>query len=838
MQTSPRNALSVFAALSLVLFTFPVHAQDDALEQDIVLREALVIGKTGQFGRAMVHRDPVQYAQIMGTWTPPNAGDTVTAVGGDERVWKRAEARPDGWLMDRALRGGYVSWRVELPEARTMILNAAGHSSVSVNGVRRAGDPYGYGWQQFPVELKAGLNELLFHVSRGRLKARLIAPEVEVYIDTHEPTLPTLISGDNRSVLGGLVIVNAGDEPREDLYLIAGGGGLPQFETKIPAINARTMRKVPFHFGGAVASDVRHVDLRLELVTKAGGVLRILDSAVAPVGVRQPDERHVRTFISDIDGSVQYYAITPMKAAEGETAPERPALFLTLHGASVEGSRQAAVYRPKSWGHVVAPTNRRPYGFDWEEWGRIDTLEVLGRAMRELNIDENRVYLTGHSMGGHGAWQVGATHPDRFAAIAPSAGWVSFWSYVSTPRYDENKPIERMLRRSTNPSDTLALARNYLNYGIYILHGEKDDNVPAEQAKIMMRHLEGFHDDYTYHEEPGAGHWWGDRCCDWPPIFEFFKQRVRTATEDVRHIEFHTASPGVSAVSQWAIIEQQHEQMEISSIVADLDDEAGTLVCTTDNIARCAFDFSFLPDGTKLNITMDGENVGDATLEGENKVVFMISEPIQHFGARWSIAETPMGAWEKGPHRSGPFKDAFRHRMVFVYGTQGDEEENAWAWARARHDAESFWYRGNGAVDVIADSAFRRELYPDRGVILYGNADTNSAWALLLAECPVQVKRGAIDAGDYHAEGDDLGVQFVYPRPDSPIACVGVICGTGVVGARTCDRIPLFLAGVGVPDLVIVDSTMLRDGVSGVRAAGFFGNDWSIETGQFDFPAP
>ena len=92
---------------------------------------------------------------------------------------------------------------------------------------------------------------------------------------------------------------------------------------------------------------------------------------------------------------------------------------------------QSASYAPKTWGHVVAPTNRRPYGFNWEEWGRLDALEVLDIVKERYNIDENRIYLTGHSMGGHGVWHIGSLFPDRFAAIGPSAGWISFWTYRS-----------------------------------------------------------------------------------------------------------------------------------------------------------------------------------------------------------------------------------------------------------------------------------------------------------------------------------------------------------------------------------------------------------------------
>src|SRR5262249_40986198 len=71
------------------------------------------------------------------------------------------------------------------------------------------------------------------------------------------------------------------------------------------------------------------------------------------------------------------------------------------------------------------------------------------------------------------------------------------------------------------------------------------------------------------------------------------------------------------------------------------------------------------------------------------------------------------------------------------------------------------------------------------------------------------------------------------PRPGSDLACVGVIGGTGPAGMRLTDRMPLFLSGVAFPDALVLGPEALEKGAAGVRAAGFFGLDWSAETGEF-----
>src|SRR5262249_34917457 len=155
--------------------------------------------------------------------------------------------------------------------------------------------------------------------------------------------------------------------------------------------------KVPFRWTGPAPASPGSTEVALALTQVSWNQARLLDSAKISLRVRRPAETRKRTFISEIDGSVQYYAINPARPARSDGAP--PALFLTLHGAGVEAIGQADAYESKSWGHLVAPTNRRPFGFDWEDWGRLDAMEVLALAQHRLHTDPRRTYLTGHSMG-------------------------------------------------------------------------------------------------------------------------------------------------------------------------------------------------------------------------------------------------------------------------------------------------------------------------------------------------------------------------------------------------------------------------------------------------------
>ena len=195
----------------------------------------------------------------------------------------------------------------------------------------------------------------------------------------------------------------------------------------------------------------------------------------------------------------------------------------------------------------------------------------------------------------------------------------------------------------------------------------------------------------------------------------------------------------------------------------------------------------------------------------------------------------------KNPTRYGPFREAFNNRMLFVHATRGTDSENAWALGKARYDAEQFGYRGNGSVDVVADTTYLEHLEIQgtpgsgrkRNVVLYGHADSNAAWSSLLGRSPVQVARGVVRVGSRELRGEDLGALFLRPYPNDPTALVGVVAGSGLPGMRLTERLPVFLSGPGLPDCLVVGTDMLARGVEGVRAAGFFGLDWSVDAGEF-----
>jgi dienelactone hydrolase len=790
---------------------------------EVVFREGLAIGPVTASGRAACHQDVLESLIVAGKFVPPKVGDTL--MFGGTRSWASIAANKDGVFEGKPLDNGYVYVAYDAQEGRIALLEAAGNSMVYVNGEPRAGDPYSYGYLRLPIVLRKGRNDFLFSCARGTLRARLLEPRAPVALDTGDPTLPDFVSGERAPVDAGIVVINSTEREVKRLSIQATCGGSTR-KTYLPPIPPLTVRKVRVEVPAPRQEEKEKAEVSFELIEEISD--KTLDKCAIPFRIRNADQTYKRTFISTIDGTVQYYAVNPCKPVAGNR--ERPALVLSLHGASVEAIGQADAYSPKTWAHIVCPTNRRPYGFDWEDMGRLDALEVLENARRKLATDPSRTYLTGHSMGGHGTWQVGAQHPDLFAAIGPSAGWVSFWSYRGAPMFTNHSPIEKILMRAASPGDTISLVRNYSALGIYDLHGDADDNVPVTESRAMKRALDPFHKDFLYFEQPGAGHWWdvsdepGADCVDWAPMFDFFARRRVPRDEEVRQIEFTTLNPAITSTYHWAAIEQQIRPMEPSSINLRFDPWMRRFSGSTENVAFLTLRVTHLTPAEPITVVIDGEKF--------EKLVWPQSGFL-HFGkasGKWLVVDS-LSESEKSAARSGPFKEVLRNKFTLVYSTKGSKEENAWSYAKARYDAEVYYYRGNGAVDIIPDTAVPG-LPRERNVILYGNADTNAAWGALLDDSPVQVKRGSIVVGEKRLTGSGLACLFIRPRPGHAYSTVAVVSGTGIEGLRLCDRLPFLVSGCSYPDLFVIGPEMLRDGTRGVLTAGFFGNDWAIASGD------
>ncbi|MFC1634036.1 discoidin domain-containing protein [Planctomycetota bacterium] len=824
--------------------------EEVALEaNEIVIRSGLALAaplsSTQRYG--VLRCDPLEAQLVAGTFVTPKVG-AVAFPAADATDGKAAPA----WTPVTAKgtfkgvpAGGWVYTTMESPTECVMLLEAYGHRSVFVNGEPRGGNEMPYDFVSIPVKLKAGTNEFLFAVHRWcPFAAKLVQVPTAAFILSGDVLAPSLVAGSDADGPVGVVVVNASLQPLSRARIRI-ASDLPEEDAWVDLhyMPALTEKKIalPARFTASRAgpAGTRH-SAQVTLAASDGTVLHTCSINLATVS---PTDRRVVTRISAIDGSVQYYALVPSSANIAAGDPT-PGILFDLHGRGNEATKVAENFVSKKEAHIVCPTNRRPTGFFWADWGCIDFTEAVAHARANLVNDPRRSWLMGHSMGGHGTWLLGARFPDEFAAIAPGAAFLR----DPTPGMDRvfaEDPAEAMLQRVGRARHVLDIKENYLQQGVYVLHGEADEQASVSCAREMFKQLAAIsHPDFQYYERPGSPHWWST-AHDWPPKIQFLFRHVLPEPKDITRVRFRTWSPQVSHRNAWVRVLQQEKPFEVSSVDISMDAAKRTITGTTSNVATLELEPPMaLPaanDTTDITITLDGHSLTMTPRADTPYLRFRRERGLQDKDV-WGLDPScrdgskpaPMPASEKTPECGGPFKAAFTNGFIAVVGTQGDKTVDALLMAKARYDADRWWMRANGRFEIIRDTGFDPNQYLKRNVILYGNHDQNAAWSKVLSDkLPIDVRNGAFTGPTSRHRGDDIAVMFVYPRANCDRGQVGVVAATGTKGMRAALRTSVFGPSYSISDLVAFRAAMLTDGAAGIIEAGFFGNDWSIERGTW-----
>jgi predicted peptidase len=198
---------------------------------------------------------------------------------------------------------------------------------------------------------------------------------------------------------------------------------------------------------------------------------------------------------------IQYLLFLP----EGYDKSREPwPLVLYLHGGSLRGDDISQMKRfglaekvatdPKFPFIVVSPQCHKG-----EIWTDADALgAVLDEVGRNYRVDPDRVYVTGHSMGGRGALYAAYKMPDRFAAVISLApvGSITAWG------------------------------GKLANIPLWLFHGTKDQFTPLKEVEELVRAMEaaGGHPQLTV--LPERDHYILD-VYDRPDLYKWIAQQKR-----------------------------------------------------------------------------------------------------------------------------------------------------------------------------------------------------------------------------------------------------------------------------------------------------------------------
>jgi len=125
-------------------------------------------------------------------------------------------------------------------------------------------------------------------------------------------------------------------------------------------------------------------------------------------------------------------------------------------------------------------------------------LAILDEVCRDYSVDEDRVYLTGFSMGGGGTWSLAKACPERWAALVPVCGF-------------------------GNPDWGADLA----HIPSWCFHGAADEVVRVERTREMVEAIKGAGGMIRYTEYPNVGHNSWDLTYETDELYEWLLQQRR-----------------------------------------------------------------------------------------------------------------------------------------------------------------------------------------------------------------------------------------------------------------------------------------------------------------------
>ncbi|MFO8053942.1 MAG: prolyl oligopeptidase family serine peptidase [Bacteroidales bacterium] len=765
----------------------------------------------------------------------------------DWDFWKDYKGR----TFTRCRNYAWTTFEVKQP-TRALVI-ARGTGSFRLNGERFSGDFYNNKYLKVPVNLKKGTNEVLLGLSGSPSSAAyfaLIPVEYDIQAITADITAPDIQRGRSYDTLYlGLPFVNNTNKWNHnintEIYYTTPGGEQKRISQKeLPSIGPLAYQHSAFSLDLSslqwnTLKDQDSIPLEIIVHQKHAS-----DTFYSELSIKEQDSPYNITFL-DSDHSVQFYSAFPPKDMDPDKS--YPAIFM-LHGAGVNASGSNG-YTQKDWTYVIAPTNRRRYGFDWEKQGKVNALNSLHHAKQELGLDMDRIYLTGHSMGGHGSWVAGISHPHLFAALAPSAAWTSFDIYtpfVSRKDHLMGNPANlQLLYAGLQPTRTLSMVENLNNLPVYILHGGSDKSVPPDHPRLFFKRLSQLGYEVSYNEVSGKGHWWkfedteGTDCVDHADIMEFFRGKQRNSSPN--HIRFKTSGLAESHRAYWISVLQRSNFTDESQVNAKVEthDNGKTINLETFNIRKLEIHLDEAPfDPEHTSLFVDGKEI---PISGKHSMKILPEHPILS-----QVESTPVSI--KSPTKAGPVKQVFYEPFALVFATQGGKAWEQQTYAQARRLAQSWYYRGNGKTIIIPDTLVDKETQEQFNLILFGSPETNAYYQQINKDLPIRVYADSIVMGSKYREElnlfqrlsgqkacvfghkkvyhEDLSVKFIYPNPKHPERFVQVNGGASLQSQALSMEPAMISSADGLPDYLIFDELIRQKGFAALINAGFFDNTW------------
>ncbi|MCS7253328.1 MAG: NPCBM/NEW2 domain-containing protein [Armatimonadota bacterium] len=452
-------------------------------------------------------------------------------------------------------------------------------------------------------------------------------------------------------------------------------------------------------------------------------------------------------------------------------------MVVQLHG--LGGTYKISSPSPSSplWAVIVlAPHGRGPT--DYKVWGEVDVVCVIKEAMRTYRVDEDRVYMTGVSMGGTGCWQIATHYPDLFAAIAPICGnadhrvWEREWNW-GQPERTFMTDVRNFLENCESP---VFLAENLMHVPVYCVHGDADDIVPVGHSRSMVGRLRELGYSVIYDEQKGVGHG-GFHAGTFDKLYAWLLKQVRNRYP--KRVVYKTGWLKYKG-AYWVEINRIERYLNFAAVDAEIV-SPNAISVRTNNVAHFTLRLNdnIVDTSKPVSVSIDGEFVYRGGVSGDGSLSF-VRRRLPDGAHQWVLSSPPQGLI-KSATLEGPIEAAFLSRFIIAYGTVGDDRTEVKVNEAEARKLAAHWARwASGRAIVKRDVDVTDDDVANANLVLIGNLKSNHIIKRINAFLPIRFDASGntiVMANGLRFEGDDVGVNMVYPNPLNPKRLVVIIGG-------------------------------------------------------------
>lgn len=453
----------------------------------------------------------------------------------------------------------------------------------------------------------------------------------------------------------------------------------------------------------------------------------------------------IRSYISKIDSSVQYYTLHVPKAYTNRSSLALAFVMPTnlsrktpyLESQRVANARMFQTYESLANKYNLAIVELHGRTFERHNYNSIeetDFFEVLLSIKQNYSIDRRKIYLTGFCMGSWGALKLATKYPDMFAAVSLNAPKTIF---------------DRANANWVNNNEPLQYIGNLVNLPILVIHSVLDNHTPFKEGIRLNNEAKKTNlKNFQFNKLNASLNYFSTEEFEWyDKSFAFLgSKKLQTSPSKV-----YLNTKQIKYNKSWWLKLNAINSPNKAIICAKIENNIITI--KRDNVISYSIDLKLLSfNRTKPLIVFD--NGKKFLVDYKDSKKFNLGTEL--------LKNNPI---RKNSVIDGPLSHVFTQKFIVVVGTKGNKNEDKKLSILADRINKLWDDRYLSNCITKSDININLEDIKSANLVLLGNSTSNQVIERIVHQLPIKITDSLITVGKREILGNRLGYYMIYPNP-------------------------------------------------------------------------